>query len=125
MNEVLVAVYGTLKRGKINHHWMRRAKGVFLSEASSTSNFKMWCDNGVFPYAVPCGEDEGCKIKVELYKVPESNIQILDMLEGYPSLYSRIDSTFKTLTGKIKALIYVPSNLKDRKSNQFPYIAEF
>lgn len=125
MNEVLVAVYGTLKRGKINHHWMRRAKGVFLWEAFSFSNFKMWCDNGVFPYAVPCGEDEGCRIKVELYSVPEDNLPILDTLEGYPNFYTRIKSKFIVDDKYFEALIYVPKNNIDRKSNQFPYIAEF
>jgi gamma-glutamylcyclotransferase (GGCT)/AIG2-like uncharacterized protein YtfP len=77
----LVFVYGTLKRGETNHHWLEGAcwqgeaelRGVVLH------------DLGPFPMAViGDGSAQG-----EVYAVDDRGLARLDELEGYPRLYDR------------------------------------
>lgn len=76
-----VFVYGTLKQGFSNHHWMLEAGGKLICEAS-LFGFEMY-SLGAFPAAVPgIGRIEG-----EVYEVED--ISILDTLEGYPHFYNR------------------------------------
>lgn len=78
-----VLVYGTLKRGFTNHHWLSGARflgaGVMLGFALH--------DLGPFPMAVPSpGETP---LHGELYAVDGAQLVRLDRLEGTPRLYER------------------------------------
>jgi gamma-glutamylcyclotransferase (GGCT)/AIG2-like uncharacterized protein YtfP len=79
--EVLVFVYGTLKRGHGNHHWL--AEAPFLWEAELPN--VVLHDLGPFPMAVP---GEGL-VRGEVYAVDAAGLARLDRLEGYPRLYHR------------------------------------
>ena len=76
-----VFVYGTLKRGEKNHHWLEGAR--FQGEAEL--NGVVLHDLGPFPMAVI---GEGTTIG-EVYAVEGSGLARLDELEGYPRLYDR------------------------------------
>jgi gamma-glutamylcyclotransferase (GGCT)/AIG2-like uncharacterized protein YtfP len=78
---VFVFVYGTLKRGEKNHHWLEGAS--FQGEAEL--NGVVLHDLGPFPMAVV---GEGTAIG-EVYAVEGSGLARLDQLEGYPRLYDR------------------------------------
>jgi gamma-glutamylcyclotransferase (GGCT)/AIG2-like uncharacterized protein YtfP len=78
---VFVFVYGTLKRGEKNHHWLEGAS--FQGEAEL--NGVVLHDLGPFPMAVV---GEGTAIG-EVYAVEGSGLARLDELEGYPRLYDR------------------------------------
>jgi len=77
----LVFVYGTLKRGETNHHWLEGASWQGEAELGGV----VLHDLGPFPMAV-IGEGiaEG-----EVYAVERSIFARLDELEGYPRLYDR------------------------------------
>lgn len=77
----LVFVYGTLKRGHGNHHWLSDAS--FLGEAVLPD--VVLHDLGPFPMAVP-GEGS---VRGEVYAVEAGGLARLDRLEGYPRLYDR------------------------------------
>ncbi|AFY27954.1 gamma-glutamylcyclotransferase family protein [Cyanobium gracile] len=77
----LVFVYGTLKRGHGNHHWLLEAP--FLGEAVLPD--VVLHDLGPFPMAVP---GEGV-VRGEVYRVDAAGLARLDRLEGYPRLYDR------------------------------------
>jgi gamma-glutamylcyclotransferase (GGCT)/AIG2-like uncharacterized protein YtfP len=79
--EVLVFVYGTLKRGHGNHHWL--AGAPFQGEAELPD--VVLHDLGPFPMAVP---GEG-KVLGEVYRIDAGALARLDRLEGYPRLYDR------------------------------------
>ena len=78
-----VLVYGSLKRGLANHHWLRGAR--FLGEAAMAGLALF--DLGPFPMAVPSGD--GALLHGELYAVDPGQLAQLDVLEGTPRLYER------------------------------------
>lgn len=77
----LVFVYGTLKRGEKNHHWLEGASW----QGEAELNGVLLHDLGPFPMAVV---GEGTAIG-EVYAVEGSGLARLDELEGYPRLYDR------------------------------------
>lgn len=80
----LVAVYGSLKAGFGNHRVLGDSELVGPQRLSGWDMYSM----GSFPAIVP-GEGD---ISVEIYKVGSDSIAgNLDMLEGYPSFYNRIE----------------------------------
>jgi len=78
---VFVFVYGTLKRGEKNHHWLEGAS----FQGKAELNGVVLHDLGPFPMAVV---GEGTAIG-EVYAVEGSGVARLDELEGYPRLYDR------------------------------------
>lgn len=79
----LVAVYGTLKYGYHNHrNYMRRAsyKGDAVIRDVAIVNTMG------FPYATRI---EGAEATVELYEVTDSELRMVDGLEGHPTWYTR------------------------------------
>ena len=76
---LLVFVYGTLKRGERNHHWLQGARWVGEVERPGL----VLHDLGPFPMAV-VGEGRAFG---ELYEVDSAILARLDQLEGYPRLY--------------------------------------
>jgi len=95
---VLLAVYGTLRRGALNNSYylccskycgQERIKGVEMFSCN------------VFPYAVVT--DSKQTIKVDLYNVNKETLKELDIFEGYPFHYDRV----KVITSKGKAWMYV------------------
>lgn len=87
-NGMKVVVYGTLKKGYSNSHFL---KGAELLGPVKVDGFKLFyssSDRG-FPVATPCGESS---IMGELYQIPSGNTQMirsLDGLEGEGFMYNR------------------------------------
>lgn len=83
-----VFVYGSLKRGQPNHHWL--AGAIWLGEAS-LDGVQLF-DLGPFPMAVgraPSQWDGIHPLRGELYRVDGAILQRLDRLEGAPRLFER------------------------------------
>lgn len=111
----LVFVYGTLKSGYGNHHYMKRAGGEFLGE-SSVQDLKIYNYCSHFPVVA---EGEGGRVYGEVYKVKDMGP--LDALEGYPRFYDR--KVFQTSYGP--AWVYLmPSKqlegVSEIKSGKWP-----
>lgn len=85
-----VFVYGSLKHGQPNHHWLAGATPLGEGQLEGVQLF----DLGPFPMAVaqpvatsppgPCNPLQG-----ELYQVDGPTLEQLDRLEGAPRLYQR------------------------------------
>ncbi|MFY8148091.1 MAG: gamma-glutamylcyclotransferase family protein [Prochlorococcaceae cyanobacterium] len=105
-----VLVYGTLRRGQRNHHWLAEGSR-FLGEAQLAD--VLLYDLGPFPMAVRL-EDlqrEGAAVppapqplQGELYAVDGAALARLDQLEGTPRLYTR--AVLPLLDGR-RAWIYL------------------
>lgn len=79
-----VAVYGTLKRGECNHHWLAGAAFEGRARLPGLALHNL----GPYPMAVPC-RDPGARIHAEVYRVDAAGLARLDGLEDVPSLYAR------------------------------------
>lgn len=83
MNRVFV--YGTLKRGQRNAHFMQGAE--FLGQHSTDKIYSMYefedypavCERGSHP------------IRGEVYHIDDRQFRMLDDLEWYPHFYQRIE----------------------------------
>lgn len=83
-----VFVYGSLKRGQPNHHWLAGAVGLGDARLERVQLF----DLGPFPMAVAHPDaTPGCcaPLQGELYQVDGATLAQLDRLEGVPRLYQR------------------------------------
>jgi gamma-glutamylcyclotransferase (GGCT)/AIG2-like uncharacterized protein YtfP len=88
-------VYGTLKKGGVNHYSylqkVRNGKSLSRKEATFLQHYKLkhhaLVDFGHgFPYMIPAKNH--C-VYGEIYEVDEKTIKRIDVLEGVPSLYER------------------------------------
>jgi gamma-glutamylaminecyclotransferase len=75
--DVLVFVYGTLKRGYSNNRLLQGCK--YLGEATTEALYLLY-DYGPFPCMVRA--KEGKHIKGEIWEVDEKVLKRLDVLEG-------------------------------------------
>ncbi|NJN45352.1 MAG: gamma-glutamylcyclotransferase [Candidatus Competibacteraceae bacterium] len=78
-----VFVYGTLRRGEANHHWLGNAP--FLGQHRTPARYTL-LDLGSYPAAVANGHTA---IVGELYGLDDSLLARLDELEDYPREYTR------------------------------------
>lgn len=100
-----VAVYGTLKQGHRNHHWLQGARLLGQDRLTALTLY----DLGSYP-GVKAWQSKGAI--VEIYAVNAEQLAMLDQLEGYaaaaPSegLYNR--AIFPTRLGKAWCYLYNP-----------------
>ena len=78
-----VFVYGTLKRGQINHYLL--STGAYLGSYNTRPSYKMFHLGG-YPGVIKGGRTS---IEGEVYQVDALTMHKLDRLEGYPVAYSR------------------------------------
>lgn len=102
----LVFVYGTLKRGHGNHVLLENSD--YLGEAvSELSRYEMRApETGGFPFVTDVSVHSKNKGRIlgEIYRVDDSVLDRLDLLEGHPSFYTRRIRTFKLLdSGEVVA----------------------
>jgi gamma-glutamylaminecyclotransferase len=85
----LVFVYGTLKRGHMNHRILEHGNAEFLGTAATLRDHSLFVDG--LPYLVEgTHEDPGShQVRGELYKVDAETMASLDRLEGHPRFYER------------------------------------
>ena len=98
-DRLIVAVYGSLKRGFYNHRLLERS--TFLSDGQ-VQGFEMF-SLGSFPMVTP-GRGS---IAVELFEVDHATFAQLDRLEGFPNFYGRTVVTASTAYCPVQAWLYV------------------
>lgn len=81
---MLVFVYGTLRRGESNHHFMDGAE--FVAEATTEPEFTMVTFGG-YPAILEGG---ATAIAGEVYRITLPILARLDLLEEVPELYRRV-----------------------------------
>jgi len=89
----LVFVYGTLKRGQANHHWLVGAEALGRTRLQGLAMHNV----GPYPMAVPvpapatdAGNDPPPLLHGELYRVDAAGLARLDLLEDVPNEYQRL-----------------------------------
>jgi gamma-glutamylcyclotransferase (GGCT)/AIG2-like uncharacterized protein YtfP len=79
---MIIAVYGTLRKGSVRHHFLKEGGALFLG-IDTASGFDMYAHS--YPYLTP---GEG-KAVVELYEISPSLLATLDEVEQHPTLFER------------------------------------
>ena len=108
-HKILVAVYGSLKKGFQNHRYFSPSDTQLGT--GYVKNFSMFSMGG-FPMIVPGGGE----VRVEVYEVGDATLRALDGLEGFPHFYDRKRVTVNLDNGdKAKAWIYFgrPEQVED------------
>lgn len=82
--EIVVFVYGTLKKGHPNHGFLKSAHPL---GSDSVGGFQMY---SLGPFPAVCRASENDIVYGETYLVDEQELASLDMLEGYPDFYNRM-----------------------------------
>ena len=80
----LVFVYGSLRRGMVNHRHLAGATGLGDAEIQGLTLY----DLGPFPMAVDQGDPQA-RLQGELYAMSAAALEALDRFEGVPRLYQR------------------------------------
>jgi len=103
-------VYGTLKRGHYNHHFLERAQ--FVDEAATFEPHWHMYSMGAFPVVV----NGSRKIPGELYLCKYANtLRDVDRLEGNPFMYCREKILVETKSGLLyEAWMYVYKGATDQ-----------
>ncbi|MGR9107227.1 MAG: gamma-glutamylcyclotransferase family protein [Gammaproteobacteria bacterium] len=79
-----VAVYGSLKAGRHNHGYLRKAR--LIGRYQTAAEYTM-IDLGAYPAIIPNGNTA---IEVEIYRVDAATLEALDKLEEHPDCYRRV-----------------------------------
>jgi len=105
----LVFVYGTLKRGGINHKYLQMDGAEFVKEATiPAGNFKMLNISNRYPAVIL--SESGPAIHGEIYKVTKLVLSTLDILEGHKgqrNLENLFDRCTYFLTGENMPFVHI------------------
>jgi gamma-glutamylcyclotransferase (GGCT)/AIG2-like uncharacterized protein YtfP len=113
--KILVAVYGSLKKGFGNHGLLSDSK--FIDKGCTFPNYKL-ISMGSYPAAL-VGKKS---LAVEIYEVSQKTLERLDQLEGHPSFYTRRFVPINTPNGREFAWMYTLCHLTSNYSHRPEYI---
>ena len=82
VQSMILAVYGTLRKGSLRHHFLQDGGALFLG-TDSLSGFEMFAH--AYPYLTP---GPGRAV-VELYEASPALVATLDEVEQHPFLFER------------------------------------
>src|SRR5437868_1974307 len=97
-----VFVYGSLKRGQRNHHYLDGQ--LFLGEATTLPRYRLF-DYGPYPFLVEAPQ-RGEAVKGEVWEVSDTVLLRLDELEEAPSLYQRGEIALHEFAPPVLAYFY-------------------
>jgi gamma-glutamylaminecyclotransferase len=86
VNQNLLFVYGTLKRGNGNHRLLKAIKAEFVAEVSTAEKLPLIVRG--LPYLLN-KPGTGYHVKGELFNLVKGGWSELDRLEGHPRFYRR------------------------------------
>lgn len=96
-----IFVYGTLKRGRENHHWLAGQR--FIAEARTQPLYRLF-DMGGYPGMIR--DDNGVAVEGELWEVDEGGLARLDVLEDIEGgEYERV--LIELEEGKVGGYLYL------------------
>jgi len=97
----LIFVYGTLRKGQCNHHFLDRSK--FLGNAKTKRRYALY--GNWLPFLSRAGSVS--HVTGEIYSIDDTALSQLDQLEGHPDAYKREQAEVVLEDGKeLLAWIY-------------------
>lgn len=118
----LIFVYGTLKRGCRNHHYLKDA--AFLGQAETCEKYSMRKHEYWYPAVIE--SISNYTIPGELWMCSEDTAKLLDRLEDYPDLFYREEVPVLLGANVLSAWMYFFNvNRKDAKNELREQILEW
>lgn len=113
LQDNVIAVYGTLKKGYSNYHrYLSSSK--FVGKGTTQDKYPLIIEG--LPYVVN-KKGTGHNVEVNVFKVSKSVFNNIDMLEGHPKWYRREIIPIKLESGKvIKCWIYFNPKQVDKNT---------
>ena len=103
LQENLVAVYGTLKKG-YNNYYSYLTSSKFIGSGKTLNKYPLLIDG--LPYMVH-HVGMGHNVEVDVFKVSDTTLKNLDALEGHPRWYERKEIYIKMSNGRLlKCWVY-------------------
>tara|TARA_R100001377_G_scaffold59929_1_gene36198 strand:- start:303 stop:785 length:483 start_codon:yes stop_codon:yes gene_type:complete len=97
LQDNLVAVYGTLKKGYSNYH-RHLSSAKFVGSGVTKDRYPLLIQG--LPYMVE-HKGIGYNVDVDVFKVSDNTLNSLDALEGHPTWYTRKEIPIATKEGKL------------------------
>jgi gamma-glutamylaminecyclotransferase len=114
-------VYGTLKRGLSNHHYL--AGATYLGRARTKERYPLVAPKRWYPYLINA-PGEGQRVVGELYEIDAATLKRIDRLEEYPSYYTRREIEVEDEAGRShRAIAYFLA--RPIPYRQWRYLEEF
>jgi len=86
INKNIIFVYGTLRKGQLNHFYLRNAH--YIGKGKTVEKYGFFITQTGIPFAT-CGSEYPVSIVGEVYAVDDITLREIDHLEGHPFLYLR------------------------------------
>lgn len=102
MSKTNLFVYGTLKRGQKNHHFL--AGQEFIGEAATMPLYRLYA-LGWYPGLV-LDVDDGLEVQGELWAVDDDALAKMDAFEGVPDLFARQDVAVRDHFETVQAYLF-------------------
>lgn len=112
-----IFVYGTLKKGKNNHHYID--KKIEKEITLNIPGFLYWKEGRPYPHFI--SNKYGINIEGEIYDLSEEEIKKIDKLEGHPFFFKRKE----TILDGEKIYYYEYVLQKNEKIELFKVIEKF
>ena len=121
LNQTLVAVYGTLKKGYSNyHHHLSTAK--YVGPGETLDKYPLIIDG--LPYLLN-KQGVGNYVEVDLFLVDNDTFKMLDQLESHPTWYYRERINIDTKDGTVmSAFVYFNDTVDDTGVHHKTYTQE-
>lgn len=114
MNKNYIFVYGSLRKGMINHEVLNNMNAIYIGDYKTTQNYYMiGLKSKAYPYVIEEKINNDLiknPIYGEVYTVSNEGILYLDGLEGHPHNYTREKVNVINETTSINAYIYILRN---------------
>lgn len=93
MNNIIIFVYGSLRKGCYNNHYLTNCEYI---DSIKLTGFKLYklCES--YPAAVKTNNDND-QIVADVYKIDQLKLNQLDLLESHPEYYERVQIYNKQL----------------------------
>jgi gamma-glutamylcyclotransferase (GGCT)/AIG2-like uncharacterized protein YtfP len=101
LQDNLVAVYGTLKRGEGNYHLLRSAE--YLGRGKTAEKFPLVVSGLPYLYKE---SGVGYNVEVDVFKVSDQRLARLDQLESHPKWYKREQVNILVKGKQLKCWVY-------------------
>jgi len=117
LQDNVIAVYGTLKKGYGNHRLLINQR--FVGQGKTTDRYPLVISG--LPYLIE-DKGKGHNVEVEVYKVDDTTFDNIDALEGHPNFYERVETSITMKSGK-KIIAWLYFNRSQKKYyNQKYYV---